>query len=332
MLASLLALTTTTARAEPVTLRMAAVAPDGTSWARELKAFARDVEATSHGELRIKLYLGGIAGDELAALERVRHGQLDGEAGAIFCQRLAPSLRAARLVGLYESRDEVIYVMGRLKPALDEELRKSGFANLGEAIFGIDALFSRQPIRSMADLKAAKLWMWSLDSVWDATAGELGLRSFTGALDDLGSAFRKKQFDAFFAVPSAALAYQWSTQATYFADVGASVLPACLVVSNAAVDPLPLESKQALQTSAAKFMIRFNHVGEQLDESLIGGLFEKQGLTRVPVSPEFRAQFFAAAKQAREKLGAALIAPALLSSVEKMLDEYRAQRRDAARR
>ena len=68
------------AHAEPVTLRMAAIAPDGTEWARALKAFAQEVETQSKGELRMKWYLGGMAGDELTALDRIKRGQLDGEA------------------------------------------------------------------------------------------------------------------------------------------------------------------------------------------------------------------------------------------------------------
>ena len=70
-----------------VTLRMAAIAPEGTSWARLLTDFADEVERSTHGKLRVKWQLGGIAGYELTTLERVRKGELAGLAGAIFCQR-----------------------------------------------------------------------------------------------------------------------------------------------------------------------------------------------------------------------------------------------------
>jgi len=36
-------------------LRIASVAPEGTPWARELRAFEREVDAQTHGEVRIKL-------------------------------------------------------------------------------------------------------------------------------------------------------------------------------------------------------------------------------------------------------------------------------------
>ncbi len=321
------------ARGEPAMLRMATIAPDGTEWARALKAFAQEVEATSRGELRMKWYFGGIAGDELAALERVKHGQLDGEAGAIFCQRLAPTLRAARVAGVFQTRDEFIYVMGRMKPTLDEEFRKAGFTNLGEALFGMDVLFSRQPIRNLNELVAARLWTWNLDPVWDSVATEMGMKTVVTPIDEHSAAWRRKAYDAFFAVPSAALAYQWSTESPYFSDIGATALPACLVVANAAIDPLPLELKQVLMTSSAKFMNRFTAVSAHLDMALMNGLLEKQGATRVAVSPQFRERFEQAARAAVRKLGPALMAPGVLDTFERMVAEYRAgHRMEAATR
>jgi TRAP-type transport system periplasmic protein len=315
------------AHADPVTLRMAAIAPEGTDWARALKAFARDVEATSKGELKMKWYLGGIAGDELTALERVKHGQLDGEAGAIFCQRLAPSLRAARLPGMYNSREELIYVIGRMKPQLDEEFRKSGFWGIGQALFGMDVLFSREPVTTWDQLKAQRIWAWNLDPVWQQSAEAMGFKTIVTTIEEHSPAWRRKQYDAFFTVPTAALAYQWSTEAVYYSDLAATMLPACMVISNSAIDPLPTELRQALLTSSARFMKRFDEISTQLESALANGLFERQGLKRVTAPPELRNQFNAAAKQSRDKLGAALIAPNLLANVEKLLAEYRSSHR-----
>jgi TRAP-type C4-dicarboxylate transport system substrate-binding protein len=320
------------AAAEPVTLRMAAIAPEGTAWARELRALTRDIELQSGGALRMKWYLGGIAGDELQALDRVRRGQLDGVAGAILCQRLAPALRAARLVGLFQSRDEAIHVIARLKPTLDQEFAKAGFVNLGVSVFGVDVLFSRQPVRSMADLRGKSYWAWSLDPIWQTTLPELGASPVTSNLEGLAPAYAQGRIDGFFVVPSAALAYQWSTQAPYFSDLEASVLPGCLVVATSAIDPLPTEQRQILQAAAAKFLARFNGATRELDSQLVGGLFEKQGMIKVPASPAFKSEFMAAARRARAHLGPKLVPPALAAEVDRLLDDYRTQRaRDAHR-
>src|SRR5438067_1162118 len=85
------------ARAEPTVVRIATVAPEGTSWARELRAWARDTETATDGKVHIKIYFGGIAGAEDVVLDRIRREQLDGAIGSELCTRLAPSLKVARV-------------------------------------------------------------------------------------------------------------------------------------------------------------------------------------------------------------------------------------------
>src|SRR5262249_22535490 len=84
------------ASAGPVTLRIAAVVPEGTQWAREIRAFGREVSLSTHEDVQIKWYFNGIAGDEIQSHERVMRDQLDGiMSGGMLCQRLSPSMRAA---------------------------------------------------------------------------------------------------------------------------------------------------------------------------------------------------------------------------------------------
>jgi TRAP-type C4-dicarboxylate transport system substrate-binding protein len=315
-----------TAQADPQVLRMAAIAPDGTSWARELKAFAREVEAATHGELRMKWYLGGIAGDEVTAVERVRKKQLDGVAGAIFCQSLAPSMRVANVPGLFRNAEEALYVVNRLRPTLDEEFRKSGFASLGLGTFGFDIIFSRKPVRSLADLKSAHTWVWNLNPVWKVIHQEWGDSFVESSVETAIPTIEQNKLDVLIAFPTAALAYQWSTQMQYFTPLNLSFMPACIVISNSTFDALPIDRQQTLRTAAAKFFSRFNDISKAMDDQLLSGLFEKQGLKRVPVTEAFRTEFHAAAAKARDKLGE-LVPKELIAKVMGWVDEYHVQKR-----
>jgi len=67
----------TPARAQTV-IRMATVVPEGTAWWREIRNFQNVVEKETGGQVRLKIYFGGIAGDELEVGERIRREQLDG--------------------------------------------------------------------------------------------------------------------------------------------------------------------------------------------------------------------------------------------------------------
>jgi TRAP-type transport system periplasmic protein len=313
------------ARAEPIRIRMAANAPEGTSWASEFHTLAREIRAATKGQVEMKWVLGGIAGDELAALERIKRGQLDGEAGALFCERLAPSLRVGRIVGLFRSREEWKHVMNRLIPDLDREFAKSGFTNLGLGTFGNIILFSRQPLRSIDDVKRVRFWSYDLDELVTATLREIGMTIVPGPIENALHAYDEKSVDGFVSVPSAALAFQWSAYSRFYMDLPIGTLPGCFVIAQRTFDALTLEQQRAVTTAVGKFTGRFEALGRMQDDALLGKLFIKQGLKRQPVDERLSAAFFEAAAVARERLGAKLVPNELLARTTAWLADYRAQ-------
>jgi len=314
-----------TAHADPTVLRLAAIAPDGTNWARDLRAFGREAEAASSGQLQVKWYFGGIAGDEMASLERVRRGQLDGVAGAAVCERLAPSLRVTRVPGVFLKRDEQNHVLARLRPQLVEEFRNAGFELLGLAHFGSDILFTREPVRTFAELKQQRLWVWDTDTAMRQATALMGLSLKPLPVTDVRAQLDAGQLDGLIALPSAALAYQWSTRVKYFIDLRVGSLPGCIMLASRTFERLPSVLKDDLREAGARLAVRFDDGGSAMDEALVGGLFEKQGLIKLPASETLRAAFFQSARAAREKLAGDVLPHDLLQQVLGWLADYRAE-------
>jgi TRAP-type C4-dicarboxylate transport system substrate-binding protein len=318
------------AGAEPIVLRFGTVAPDGTAWARIAKQTSAALDAATKGQVTSKWYFGGIAGDELQMLDRMRRDQLDAiVSGGMLCQKLSPAMRVMRMVGLFQTRDESAYVAGRLKAIFDEDSRKEGFVNLGDVGIGPDLLFSREPIRSMDDLRRKKVWTWSLDEVFTTTWPMLGVPLLPLPIEQAYRAYDERRIDGFIAVPTSALAFQWSTEARYVTDLRVSFLRACVLMTTRAFDPLPLEARNALLNSSAVGTTRLEELGRQQDEELLGGLFAKQGLKTVPASETFRADFYAQARAARDKIATSgkLVRQDLLQKVLTLLADYRAEHR-----
>src|SRR5262249_6122947 len=112
---------------EAVVIKLATVAPTGSPWARELTNFAHHVESSTHDQVKFKLYFNALAGDELEQLERMQRGQIDASAsGQMACQKLAPTLRVARLPGVFQDRDEAETVLSGLRPLIDKEAHDAG--------------------------------------------------------------------------------------------------------------------------------------------------------------------------------------------------------------
>ncbi len=308
-------------------VRLATIAPDGTTWARELKAWAHDVEKESGGAVHVKLYFGAIAGDEPEMAQRMARQQLDGMFGSMYCYQAAPSLRVSLIIGLFQDRDESSWLVNRLRPTLDNEFLEHGLVNLGESGLGSIIVFSRKPMASMSELRQSKLLLWGRDEYLYRQLPAIGIHPVLQKIEDGNRAYTEGRVDGFLAPASAALAFQWSAHARYFTDLRLGFVVGCGVMSQRSFDALPFAAQQAIRTASAKLTSRYELIARQQDDALLGGLFEKQGLTRVPVDERFRADFFAAARAARERLSDSVAPAELVRKVIGMLADYRAAHR-----
>jgi TRAP-type C4-dicarboxylate transport system substrate-binding protein len=129
--------------------------------------------------------------------------------------------------------------------------------------------------------------------------------------------------DGFVAVPTAALAFQWSAATRYVTDLRVGFLAGCVIMSARAMDGLPNELREVLKTAGAHLAARFEDVGRATDEALLGGAFAKQGMAPVIVSPTLQAAYEGVAAEARVRLSDKLAPRPVLDRVAGIIDEYR---------
>ena len=63
-----------------VGVRLATVAPDRSVWVKAFRDAAADVAKVTEGRVQLKIYAGGVQGDEQTVLRKMRVGQLQGAA------------------------------------------------------------------------------------------------------------------------------------------------------------------------------------------------------------------------------------------------------------
>jgi TRAP-type transport system periplasmic protein len=321
----LLALVAAPVRAEPqVKLRFATIAPEGTGWAREVKAFAREIESQSGGRISLHAYLGGIAGDDAEMGRRMREDQLDGALSAgMLCQEVAPAFAVFRVPGLMQNRAEEAYVANRLLPTLQEQARAHGMILLAMASMGSDVVLSTVPIDSLETLRRLRLWLWDLDTTLVTFARAMGLHPVPLPVNDAGRAYEEGKTDGFIAIPSAVFGFQWFSRKLYLSKLPFAPLHACALLTTSSYDRLTPDLRQVIETASRKFGLRIEETTRAQDEQLLGGLFAKQGVRTVTVSPLLRTQFLDAAHTARDQLGTRLLPTELLLEVQSFLADYR---------
>ena len=62
------------------TLKIATLSPEGTGWMIELRKAAKAIRERTADEVKLKIYPGGVMGDDKAVLRKLRVGQLHGAA------------------------------------------------------------------------------------------------------------------------------------------------------------------------------------------------------------------------------------------------------------
>jgi TRAP-type C4-dicarboxylate transport system substrate-binding protein len=313
------------AAADPVVMRTATVAPDGSSWANALRAFSREVDQATSGAVRFKWYMNAVAGDEQEMTQRLMRGQLDGVAsGGVACQRIMPSTRVLAMPALFQTHEEARFVMNALDPTLAEEAQRAGFALVGQISLGVEVLFARAPIHSFAELRTVPTWRWIADDVGNRMNEEMGLKIVTSNLDEGARLFEQRKLDAFWAIPTTALVFEWSLRAPYLHQLHNNFRVGCMLVSASAMGRMEPAHRQAVLTAMAHLRDRLDEVTRNTDEQLLHGGFQHQGVKVVPLSESFRGEYFAAANAARDQKGPTLVSPELLGRVRRWLGDYRA--------
>ena len=76
LLTALALITPATASAKRIKVKIGTVAPKGSPWFDALKQIGKRWKKASNGDIKLKIYAGGVAGDEGDMLRKMRIGQL----------------------------------------------------------------------------------------------------------------------------------------------------------------------------------------------------------------------------------------------------------------
>jgi TRAP-type C4-dicarboxylate transport system substrate-binding protein len=308
----------------PEVLRIATVAPDGSDFAREFRAFAREVATTTDGAVEVKWIFDGIAGSELEVASRIERGQLDGTAsGGMLCSQLSPTMRAMRIAGLVETADEAAHVLSRAQNDIRADFAAAGMHEIGTPLLGSDLLFLRRPATTLAEIKKLRLWRWDLDATGRAGSEAIGLQVVAAPLESLNRMLDDNQVDGFIAIPSGALAFQWWAHTREVLRMPMGFLAGCLLISQGSWDRLPIGARQQVESAAAKAMVRMTDLMRRDEGLLLGGLFQRGGLEVHEPSAALRAEYLTEAHSARDRISAASKTEPLMGKLLQWLADFR---------
>ena len=115
---------------------MATLAPEGTEWHGLLVELGQKWEKVTDGYVRLRIYPGGVVGDERDMIRKMRIGQIQGAAiSNEGMTEINPYFSSFYMPLLYQSYDEVDFVRDQLSNDLYAQTEKNGFKLLGDVNF-----------------------------------------------------------------------------------------------------------------------------------------------------------------------------------------------------
>lgn len=209
------------AGAQPkITLKFATLAPEGSAWMQAFDRARQDVLEATKGEVALKVFPAGVLGEEKDVLFKIKVGQVDGGAFMGFgIGRICPDARSLMFPLIFNTYEEVDAVFSALLPHLEKQCLENGFVALGWTEVGFSYLFSTKPVRTLADLRAAKPWLTPGEEMLNELFAAGRVNGIPVTVADVLTALQTGLIQTIYSPPLAAVAMQWHTRVRYRNDL-----------------------------------------------------------------------------------------------------------------
>ena len=245
--------TTTTKAEESYTLRVATLAPAGSSWMKIVNAWNKTLQEKTDGRLKIRVYPGGSQGDERDFVRKMRVGQLD--AGIMTMTGMSMIVRAMIVLvlpGFLDTYEELDRVRAKMAPQFEAMFEKEGFKLVGWGDAGLNRLFAAKPFRKPSDLKTMRPWVWKDELVFVELYDVIGANAVRLGVPEVYPSLQTRMIDMVSSSALTAVALQWYTQVKYMTGWNSAIIAGGTLMRKDKYDALPPDLREAFDSTAAR--------------------------------------------------------------------------------
>lgn len=324
VLAALLALLSA-AGLPALTIKLGTVAPANSPWDLVLRRLAADWSRISDGEVELKIFPGGIAGDEPDMIRKMRIGQLHAAtltAGSL--NDIYPGMLALASPMLIRNDAEMLAVLGELAPFFERQLEERGFVALMWSPIGWVKFFARQPLRTLDDLRRQTLWIGDAGAAEIRAWQQAGFDVVALPLTEVTTALQSGMIDAYLSSPLAAAAFQWFGLAPHMNDLRLAPLYGALVISKRVWERIPERIRPRLRAVAQAAGERLSASAHEQDDLAVH-VMRAHGLQVYEATAALEQEWQDTVRREFQGLIGTVIDPAAYQLVTETVTAYRAR-------
>ncbi len=305
-------------------IKFASVAPDGSTWMKIMRALDKEIREKTEGLVGFKIYPGGVQGDEIDVIRKIRYGQLHsaGFTGAGLGEIL-PEIRVLELPFLFNSKDEVDHITDTFYDRFDSSFREQGYVLLGFTEVGYVYIFSKKPVSRTDDLKGMKVWSWEGDPLAKSLFENIGVKPLPLSLPEVLTGLQTGMLDAVYCSPLAAISLQWFSRVNYMSLQPITNSTGAVLVSKKKFDAIPEETQNVVLEICRERLRELTELSRIDNQASIKEM-EKAGIELTQLfSDEDMAKSRKLGEDIQQQLSGELYSEELLGKIKNELTEFR---------
>ena len=225
-------------------IKLASLIPSGSFWDRAIRTMGAEWREATSGRVQLRVYPGGVAGDDSDVLRKMRIGQL--QAATVTVSGLSdidPAFALFEIPMFFDSYEELFHVLEAMGPDLEARLRAKGYILVHWAQAGWIYFFTTEAVETFEELQALEVFQWAGESRMEQLWRKHGFRPVPLAGTDIVMGLQTGLFKTLPSTPIAALSLQWFRSAPNMIDLGLAPLVGATLLDERAWEKLSPEDQ-----------------------------------------------------------------------------------------
>ncbi|UCD85836.1 MAG: TRAP transporter substrate-binding protein DctP [Deltaproteobacteria bacterium] len=320
---------------ETLYLKIGTLAPEGTAWLEvPRKVLNPHLKKVSGGKVVIKLYTGGVMGEDVDIIRKMDLGQLDGcGCTALGVFKASPEIAIFTLPLLFRNYDEVDHILKKFRKEIDAGFEKKGYVLASLIDTGWFYLWMKNEAATLEEIRNQKMMTW-FGAVETTTYDELGIRPTPISVPEVVTSLNTGLVNATYGPAAWILGTQAYTNLNYFITQPLFYSPAAIFISEKIQVKYRGEYSDILVDNFRELLIYEMLTIERtwIDDYLRPyenkciEAFKKYGIKPITLGEKDMETFEAASKKVWEKLTDKIYTKDFLDRVLKELESYRSKK------
>jgi TRAP-type C4-dicarboxylate transport system substrate-binding protein len=302
-----------------IVLKVATVAPRIPEIARRSKQFNEQLAAETNGRVQFRTYWGGVAGDDTTIMRKLRTGQID--AAPLGVEVVSNYVRQASVLvapQTFYNYKQVDAVRKELGPEFGEEAYKNGVKILSWWDAGRVRIFSKQPIRTFADLQKGRPWLYPSSTLLKEFYKMTDVTGIPLDISEVYGGLQTGMIDTVWISSVLSSVLRWASHTNYVSPP-VNVIQGAFVVRREAWEALNDNERKVIERLSAKQLVDTQKELRDGDETTYVKLV-KRGMVPVELAPVDKWRAMGA--QLRNKMIGRIYTKEMLNRVESITKKY----------